>query len=68
MTLTGRGNGPIDAFMDALKKQTGINLKVIDHREHSVGLGSDAPPPSPISKPSSPTGVRSTASAWTPIS
>ena len=42
VTLNGRGNGPIDAFMDALKKQTGINLKVVDYREHSVGLGSDA--------------------------
>jgi len=42
VSLTGRGNGPIDAFMDALKKQTGINLKVVDYREHSVGLGSDA--------------------------
>ncbi|HEY4162476.1 MAG TPA: alpha-isopropylmalate synthase regulatory domain-containing protein, partial [Dongiaceae bacterium] len=40
--ISGRGNGPIDAFMDALKKHTGIELKVIDYREHSVGLGSDA--------------------------
>jgi len=40
--ITGRGNGPIDAFMDALKKHTGIELKVIDYREHSVGLGNDA--------------------------
>jgi 2-isopropylmalate synthase len=42
VTISGRGNGPIDAFMDALKKHTGIELKVIDYREHSVGLGSDA--------------------------
>ena len=40
--LVGRGNGPIDAFMDAMKKHSGIELKVVDYREHSVGLGSDA--------------------------
>ncbi|MDY0872739.1 2-isopropylmalate synthase [Dongia rigui] len=42
ITITGRGNGPIDAFMDALKKHSGIDLKVVDYREHSVGGGSDA--------------------------
>ncbi|WP_374311078.1 2-isopropylmalate synthase [Dongia sp.] len=42
ITITGRGNGPIDAFMDALKKHSGIDLKVVDYREHSVGGGNDA--------------------------
>ncbi|WP_374651394.1 2-isopropylmalate synthase [Dongia sp.] len=42
ITITGRGNGPIDAFMDALKKHSGIDLKVVDYREHSVGAGNDA--------------------------
>jgi 2-isopropylmalate synthase len=42
ITITGRGNGPIDAFMDALRKHSGIDLKVVDYREHSVGAGSDA--------------------------
>ncbi|WP_374377766.1 2-isopropylmalate synthase [Dongia sp.] len=42
ITITGRGNGPIDAFMDAMKKHSGIDLKVVDYREHSVGAGSDA--------------------------
>jgi 2-isopropylmalate synthase len=40
--ISGRGNGPIDAFMDALKRHSGIELKVVDYREHSVGLGNDA--------------------------
>ncbi len=40
--ITGRGNGPIDAFMDAMKKHSGIDLKVVDYREHSVGMGNDA--------------------------
>jgi 2-isopropylmalate synthase len=42
VTIEGRGNGPIDAYMDALRKHTGIDLKVVDYREHSVGLGNDA--------------------------
>lgn len=42
INITGRGNGPIDAFMDALKKHSGIDLKVADYREHSVGKGNDA--------------------------
>ena len=42
VTITGRGNGPIDAFMDALKSHSGIALKVVDYREHSVGAGNDA--------------------------
>ncbi|TXH37048.1 MAG: 2-isopropylmalate synthase [Rhodospirillaceae bacterium] len=42
ITIEGRGNGPIDAYMDALRKHTGIDLKVVDYREHSVGLGNDA--------------------------
>ncbi len=40
--LGGRGNGPIDAFMDALRKGAGIDLKIIDYHEHSVGQGADA--------------------------
>jgi 2-isopropylmalate synthase len=40
--LTGRGNGPIDAFMDGLRREAGIELKVVDYREHSVGQGADA--------------------------
>jgi 2-isopropylmalate synthase len=42
ISITGRGNGPIDAFMDALKRHSGIDLKVVDYREHSVGAGNDA--------------------------
>ncbi|HVI88289.1 MAG TPA: alpha-isopropylmalate synthase regulatory domain-containing protein, partial [Dongiaceae bacterium] len=42
VVIEGHGNGPIDAYMDALHKHTGIELKVVDYREHSVGLGNDA--------------------------
>src|SRR5690606_281364 len=33
----GRGNGPIAAFVDALNRQFGLNLQVVDFREHAVG-------------------------------
>ena len=42
VVIEGKGNGPIDAYMDAIHKHTGIELKVVDYREHSVGLGNDA--------------------------
>ena len=41
-TLQGEGNGPIAAFVQALKSGTGIDLDVVDYHEHSMGSGSDA--------------------------
>lgn len=35
--ITGRGNGPIDAFLDALAQHCGVDLRVVDYREHAVG-------------------------------
>ena len=35
--ITGRGNGPIDAFLDALAQHYGIEMRVVDYREHAVG-------------------------------
>ena len=40
--VKGKGNGPIDAFVNALKQEAGIDIKVIDYTEHAVGTGSDA--------------------------
>jgi 2-isopropylmalate synthase len=40
--VAGKGNGPIAAFVDALNRQCGLNLQVVDYREHAVGLGADA--------------------------
>ena len=40
--LEGRGNGPIDAYVDALRKDSGRDIKVFSYSEHSVGGGSDA--------------------------
>ena len=41
-TITGRGNGPIDAFVAGLRTDLGIGVEVVDYLEHAVGSGSDA--------------------------
>ena len=40
--IEGRGNGPIDAFIDALRRGAGIALEFLDYREHAVTAGSSA--------------------------
>ena len=42
VAIEGEGNGPIDAYVDALKKDSRKNIKVFSYSEHSVGGGSDA--------------------------
>jgi 2-isopropylmalate synthase len=41
-TINGKGNGPIAAFVDALKADCGYNLAVLDYHEHAIGHGEDA--------------------------
>ncbi len=42
IAIEGSGNGPIDAFFDALK-QLGIpNYKFVSYHEHAIGNGADA--------------------------
>ena len=41
-TINGKGNGPIAAFVDALKSDCGFNLRVLDYHEHAIGHGEDA--------------------------
>ncbi|KOS20710.1 2-isopropylmalate synthase [Escovopsis weberi] len=38
--LTGRGNGPISSLANALRS-VGINLDVLDYKEHAIGRGRD---------------------------
>ena len=38
VSLKGAGNGPIDAFVDAL----GLDIKLMDYHEHSIGSGANA--------------------------
>jgi 2-isopropylmalate synthase len=40
--VTGQGNGPIDAFMNALQRECGITAEVLEYSEHSVGKGAKA--------------------------
>ncbi len=42
LQIRGRGNGPIDAFVDALAKDCGIEVSLLDYHEHAVGGGADA--------------------------
>ena len=40
--LTGGGNGPVDAFIHALRTATGLDVHVLNYHEHGVGSGEDA--------------------------
>ncbi|MCB1768979.1 MAG: hypothetical protein KDJ31_04635, partial [Candidatus Competibacteraceae bacterium] len=40
--LSGKGNGPIDAFIDALNRHFGLNVRVVDYHEHAIGAGANA--------------------------
>jgi len=40
--IKGKGNGPIDGFVDALSRHIGVELSVRDYSEHSIQHGSNA--------------------------
>ena len=41
-TISGEGNGPIDAFVLAMRTGLNANLDVVDYTEHAIGKGSEA--------------------------
>jgi 2-isopropylmalate synthase len=41
-TITGEGNGPIDAFVHAIRNDLGVMIDVVDYHEHSKSAGADA--------------------------
>jgi len=41
LTLAGSGNGPVDAFVDAIS-QVGVEVRVLDYAEHALSEGGDA--------------------------
>ena len=41
-TIAGHGNGPVDGFVAALRKESGVAFDVTDYREHTMGAGSNA--------------------------
>ena len=40
--LEGRGNGPIDAFIQAVAGATGHTIRVLNYHQHAIGGGADA--------------------------
>ena len=40
--LTGAGNGPVDAFVHALREALGLDIHVQNYHEHATGSGEDA--------------------------
>lgn len=40
--VESEGNGPIDAVHRAIKQETGIDVKILDYSEHTLGDGSHA--------------------------
>jgi len=42
VTVTGSGNGPIAAFVQAINSQLHIPIEVLDYAEHAVGAGAAA--------------------------
>ncbi len=40
--MRGEGNGPIAAFVNALRTALGVELDVVDYAEHAVSAGADA--------------------------
>ncbi len=41
-TILGHGNGPVDGFVDAIRKDSGLQFDVADYREHAMGTGANA--------------------------
>jgi 2-isopropylmalate synthase len=42
LLLHGEGNGPVDAFVAALRAHTGTDVQVLDYHEHALGAGAQA--------------------------
>ena len=40
--VTGDGNGPIDAYTSALARDLGVEVSVLDYKEHATGHGANA--------------------------
>jgi 2-isopropylmalate synthase len=41
-TVGGAGNGPVDAFVRALREAYGFDVHVLNYHEHAIGAGEDA--------------------------
>ncbi len=41
-SIKGHGNGPVDGFVDAIRKESGLQFDIADYREHAMGHGANA--------------------------
>ena len=41
-TIQGKGNGPVDAFVQALTQSLRVDFRVVDYHQHATGAGADA--------------------------
>ena len=39
--IEGRGTGPIDSYVSAIKAHTGLDFRFADFHEHAIGAGAD---------------------------
>lgn len=42
LSITGEGKGVLDAFVEALKTETGLDFEIMEYGEHALGQGADA--------------------------
>ena len=42
LRIEGRGDGPIDAFVEGLNRGLYADIRVLDYHEHAIGSGADA--------------------------
>jgi len=42
LAVQGEGNGPVDAFVNALQRATSVGIQVLDYHEHAIGTGAGA--------------------------
>ncbi len=40
--IEGRGNGPVEAYIQALSATTGHQIRIVDYHQHAIGTGADA--------------------------
>ena len=40
--VQGKGNGPVDSFVDCIKKEFLLDFKTTDYQQHTLGIGSAA--------------------------
>jgi 2-isopropylmalate synthase len=41
-SVSGEGNGPIDAFVHGLRQDLGLAIEVLDYSEHAISAGADS--------------------------